>query len=302
MGYRDITSPMADPWTDTLNLTVQGVTLLLGILGAIAFFRQRKGRWVRYLNHSVLRPWGKVELKRTFRDWSGRPAKGVLLLIPKVVMADLDRTVGDGGLEVADLEGIEEGKQFIQHPPLLKLTSNGRALRAACASALKEWTEIEGQLKMLEKIRERRRLELEAMIARDIAANYPGLRPTKPDLLKPETYVPANLLAKAEDDSGWSLRDNWPGVQVQQSRTSRGEGLTFDLMDNSYLMETISEEVAEPERLRRLMTAWVVTPSIHDAAKEVERTVEDLEDSLERFRRAMKQVTFSLDLRFGATE
>src|SRR2546427_2818813 len=109
---------MAEPWATALDASLTGITLLLSILVAIAFFRQGKAKRVRYLTESVLRPLSKVVFReRRQSNMGGRPKEELFLVVPVKAAENVDPTVEGEGLGIEDLPGIADGLRFLRRPP-----------------------------------------------------------------------------------------------------------------------------------------------------------------------------------------
>ncbi len=295
---------MADDafWTTVLGVAIQIVTLALGILGAVAFYwqyRQRRARRIIFLNHAVIKPWSKVEVKQRHRSVDGRPPTAIRLAIPpEAVPKDVDPTVSTDGLDIENLPGTAGG-ELLRTLPLSRFSPPERALRAKCRQAWREWRIAIEWVQKYEATRERRRSLLEGMVTRDMASTYPTLRPTTQHEFALNTYVPSNILARMEDESDWSLRPGYTRVQLSASRSSSVGG-TFvrEISDGFFLLRASEEVVADAVAFNHLRDTWIDDPTVKALATEMGGQLDALGAAISRFREVMTDIAFGVDLEF----
>ncbi len=296
---------MADDWAAILDVAIKVVTLGLGILGAVAFYwqyRQGRARRIRVLNHAVFKPWSKVEVKHWYRSMDGRPRAAIRLTIPaEAVPKDVDPTVPSDGLDIEELRGAADGEGLLALP-LSRLSFSERALRARCRQAWREWQVVRGWVQKYEATRERRRSLLEGMVTRDMAATYPTLRPTTRGRVALNTYVPANILAREEDESDWCVNPDYTRVQLGASRSSDDHGgFVREITDAWPLLRASEEVVADAVAFNHLRDAWIDEPAVKELATEMAGQLDALEKAVARFRELVRDIAFYVDLEFPAT-
>lgn len=299
---------MADLWTGILDLAIQAVTLVLGVLGAIAFFwefRQGRVRHVRVLNRAVFRPWSKVEVKLRHRSYDGRPAAAIRLAIPAdAVREAVDPTVKEDGLGLADLPGFADGERFLKTPRLSRLSRAERSIRAACRRAWREWEAVAESSRKYEAARERRRSILEPVIAGDMKKTYPTLRPVPYHDYDVNTYILANILGKAEDETDWSLLPGRREVHVSGSRssTSSADLFVFEMTESYPFLKADERLVPNAVAFTDLLRSWVSAAPVREAALEMAGHLERVNAAADRFRAAMRDIAFAIDFEFPAQE
>jgi len=293
---------MTDLWAEAFSAAVQILTFALGLLGAVAFywqFQQRRTRRVRFLNRSVLRPWSKVETKRLYKSTEGRPVRNLRLAIPKdAVPTDVDPTVGSEGLEVENLPGIVDGERFLRSPSLSRWSRSQRARRDLCRRASREWEVVMALVMSYEAARERRREVLEPLIAQEMEAAYPGLRPVGYDRFALNTYVIARILGEVEEESDYSLRPGWSSPGFRTSQVSSEDGGYLQIDDGYQLVRISKGSPSDAEPLQKMLISWIESDPVKGAAHDMLAHLNALEDALAHFRDTMKELAFSLDLEF----
>jgi len=305
---RSVPDSLVDLWTGILDLAIQAITLVLGVLGAIAFFwefRQGRARRVRVLNRSVFRPWSKVEVKLRHRSYDGRPAAAIRLTIPAdAVREGVDPTVKEDGLDLADLPGFADGEHFLKAPRLSRLSRPERSIRAACRRASLEWEAVAESSRKYEAARERRRSILEPMIAGDMKRAYPSLRAVPYHDYDVNTYILANVLGKAEDETDWSLLPGKREVHVSGSRssTSSADLFVIEITESYPLMKADERLVPNAVAFTDLLKSWVSAAPVKEAALEMAGYFERVSEAADRFRAAMKDIVFAIDLEFPTHE
>ncbi|HYM39578.1 MAG TPA: hypothetical protein VEY12_05470 [Thermoplasmata archaeon] len=296
---------MADDWAAILDVALKVVTLGLGILGAVAFYwqyRQRRARRIMFLNRAVFKPWSKVEVRQRSRSMEGRPPATIRLAIPaEAVPKDVDPTVPSDGLDIEELRGAADGEGLLALP-LSRLSPSERVLRAKCRQAWREWQVVREWVRKYEATRERRRALLEGRVTRDMAATYPTLRPTTHQRVELNTYVPANILAREEEESDWCVNPDYTRVQLGASRYSDDHGgFVREIADAWPLLRASEEIVADAVAFNHLRDTWIDDPAIKELATEMAGQLDALEKAAARFRELVRDIAFYVDLEFPST-
>ena len=291
-----------------LDLAVQLLTLGLSLLGAVAFywqFNQRRSRRIRVLNRSVFRPWSKVEVKTRYRSYDDRLPAAMRFVTPaEAVRSDIDPTVNEEGLDIEDLPGFSDAERFLRSPRAVLFSKAERSLRTKGQKAMAEWDTLVYWRRKYEDARERRHAAFESMIAKDMAKVFPFLCPVPYYDYDMNTYIPANVLGKAEDESDWSLRPGKREVHVSSSRSSTETPGMFvtEITDSYSLLRADEKLVPNPKPFVDLLASWVGAKPIRNAATDMDRSLQQANAAAERFRDAMRDVSFTIDFEFPAQE